>query len=48
MIWHSTSAAEVLSELGVDDKRGLPNGVAEMRFSNTAKTLFQALKSLRI
>ena len=44
MIWHSTSAAEVLSELEVDDKRGLPNGA----FSNTAKTLFQALKSLRI
>lgn len=31
MIWHSTSATEVLKELEVDDKKGLPNGVADMR-----------------
>ena len=31
MIWHSTGAEEVLRELDVDSKKGLPNGVAEMR-----------------
>lgn len=31
MIWHSTEAREILRELEVDDKKGLPNGVADMR-----------------
>ncbi len=31
MIWHSSDVAEVLSELAVDESKGLANGVAEMR-----------------
>ncbi len=31
MIWHSTACDEILRELEVDDKKGLPNGVADMR-----------------
>ena len=31
MIWHSTASEEILRELEVDDKKGLPNGVADMR-----------------
>lgn len=31
MIWHSSTAVEVLKELQVDDKEGLANGVADMR-----------------
>lgn len=31
MIWHNATATEVLTELSVDDKRGLTNGVAEER-----------------
>lgn len=31
MIWHSTDCGEILRELEVDDKKGLPNGVADMR-----------------
>ena len=31
MIWHSTDRAAVLKELEVDDKKWLPNGVADMR-----------------
>ena len=44
MIWHSTSAAEVLSELGVDDKRGLPNGVAEMRLQQYGKNVISSIE----
>ena len=31
MIWHSSEIDEVLSELSVDEKKGLHNGVADMR-----------------
>lgn len=31
MIWHSSEIGEVLKELSVDDKKGLANGVADMR-----------------
>ncbi len=31
MIWHSSEIDEVLKELGVDEKKGLHNGVADMR-----------------
>ena len=44
MIWHSTSAAEVLSELEVDDKRGLPNGVSEMRLQQYGKNVISSIE----
>lgn len=31
MIWHSSEISEVLAELSVDEKKGLHNGVADMR-----------------
>ena len=34
MIWHSTACNEILRELEVDDKKGLPNGVADMRLEH--------------
>ena len=34
MIWHSSTAEEVLNELQVDDKTGLANGVADMRLED--------------
>ena len=37
MIWHSTDRTAVLKELGVDDKKGLPNGVADMRLEKYGK-----------
>ena len=39
MIWHSTDRAAVLKELGVDDKKGLPNGVADMRLEKYGKNI---------
>ena len=39
MIWHSTGAEEVLRELDVDSKKGLPNGVAEMRLEEYGKNV---------
>ena len=44
MIWHSTSAAGVLSELEVDDKRGLPNGVSEMRLQQYGKNVISSIE----
>ena len=39
MIWHSNDRAAVLKELGVDDKKGLPNGVADMRLEKYGKNI---------
>ena len=39
MIWHSTDRAAVLKELEVDDKKGLPNGVADMRLEKYGKNI---------
>ena len=39
MIWHSTNHAAVLKELEVDDKKGLPNGVADMRLEKYGKNI---------
>ena len=39
MIWHSTERAAVLKELEVDDKKGLPNGVADMRLEKYGKNI---------
>ena len=39
MIWHSTSTADILAELEVDDKKGLPNGVADMRLQINGKNV---------
>lgn len=39
MIWHSTDHAAVLKELEVDDKKGLPNGVADMRLEKYGKNI---------
>ena len=44
MIWHSTGAAEVLRELDVDDKKGLANGVADMRLEEYGKNVISSLK----
>ena len=30
MIWHSSTAEEVLNEFSVDDKNGLSNGMVDM------------------
>lgn len=37
MIWHSSEVSEVLSELSVDEKKGLANGVADMRLEQYGK-----------
>lgn len=39
MIWHSAEAEEVLHELQVDGKTGLPNGVAEERLLRYGKNV---------
>ena len=39
MIWHSTDRAAVLKELEVDDKKGLPNGVADMRLEKYGRNI---------
>lgn len=39
MIWHSTDRAAVLKKLEVDDKKGLPNGVADMRLEKYGKNI---------
>lgn len=39
MIWHSSSQAEVLTELGVDDKTGLANGVALQRLEENGQNI---------
>ena len=44
MIWHSTSTADILAELEVDDKKGLPNGVADMRLQINGKNLISSIE----
>ena len=39
MIWHSTASDEILRELEVDDKKGLPNGVADMRLKEQGRNV---------
>ena len=39
MIWHSTASEEILRELEVDDKKGLPNGVADMRLKEYGRNV---------
>lgn len=44
MIWHSTSTADILAELEVDDKNGLPNGVADMRLQINGKNVISSIE----
>lgn len=39
MIWHSTTASEVLSELNVDDKTGLANGMVDERIKEYGRNV---------
>ncbi len=39
MIWHSTASEEILRELEVDDKKGLPNWVADMRLNEQGRNV---------
>ena len=43
MIWHSTACNEILRELDVDDKKGLPNGVAEMRLEQNGRNIIASV-----
>ena len=43
MIWHSTACDEILRELDVDDKKGLPNGVAEMRLEQNGRNIIASV-----
>lgn len=44
MIWHSTACDEILRELEVDDKKGLPNGVAEMRLEQHGRNVIASVE----
>lgn len=39
MIWHSSEASAVLAELEVDGKKGLPNGVVDMRLEKYGRNV---------
>ncbi|MBQ8203320.1 MAG: cation-transporting P-type ATPase [Clostridia bacterium] len=45
MIWHSSDKAMVLTELSVDENKGLANGVAEMRLNEHGKNLISNSKA---
>lgn len=40
MIWHSSEFQDVLKELEVDQNKGLPNGVADMRLQKYGRNLY--------
>lgn len=44
MIWHSTPCADILRELEVDDKKGLANGVAEMRLLQYGRNVISSVE----
>ena len=44
MIWHSTHSDDILRELEVDDKKGLANGVAEMRLIQYGKNVISSVE----
>ena len=44
MIWHSTASEEILRELEVDDKKGLPNGVADMRLKDYGRNVIARIE----
>lgn len=44
MIWHSTASEKILRELEVDDKKGLPNGVAEMRLQHYGRNVITSVE----
>lgn len=44
MIWHSTACEEILRELEVDDKKGLPNGVADMRLEHYGRNVIASVE----
>ena len=44
MIWHSTACNEILRELEVDDKKGLPNGVADMRLEHYGRNVIASVE----
>ena len=44
MIWHSTASEEILRELEVDDKKGLPNGVADMRLKEYGRNVIARIE----
>lgn len=46
MIWHSAEIDRVLSELAVDDKKGLANGVADMRLEEYGKNIITRVESI--
>ncbi len=44
MIWHSSDKLQVLSELSVDENKGLANGVADLRLEEYGKNLISNSK----
>lgn len=44
MIWHSSEISEILTKLDVDDKKGLSNGVAEMRLEKYGKNVIKKIE----
>lgn len=44
MIWHSTHSDDILRELEVDDKKGLANGVAEMRLRQYGRNVISSVE----
>ncbi len=44
MIWHSSTASEVLNELGVDGKEGLANGVADLRLEDSGQNVISSIE----
>ena len=44
MIWHSSSAQDVLKELQVDDKTGLANGVADMLLEENGQNVISKIE----
>ena len=48
MIWHSSTAEEVLNELQVDDKTGLANGVADMRLEDLLILFYSINKNYNV
>ena len=48
MIWHSSSPSEVLSELNVDDKKGLSNGEVDERLDIYGQNVISKIEKTSI
>ena len=45
MIWHSSTAEEVLNELSVDDKNGLSNGIVDIKLEENGKNIVSDIEN---